>query len=74
MNLISQEFGDGSVELTFADAPDENDATRLLIARIPFEVQPNKSVSWNRFWAMSQLHDQLGELVRAEREIMERGR
>ena len=71
MKLISQEYGLNSVELTFADNAEADDAETLLFARLPFEVQETKSVAWNRYWALQRLHDELGKLVADERSNME---
>jgi hypothetical protein len=74
MKLLSHEYGQHSVELTFADADDESEAKTVLIARIPYEAKHTKSLVYNRYWALNALHDKLGELLRAERELMESGR
>jgi len=71
MKLISTEFGENSIELLYADNPDTDAASTLLVVRLPKTPDPKKSLAWNRFFALSDLHEKVRELANIEREISE---
>jgi len=71
MKLVSTDIREGSIELTYADNPDLDDAERLLIVRLPREVDQSKSLAWNRYWALTDLQELVTEQIKVERNVSE---
>lgn len=72
MKLLSTEIGENSVELTYADNPELDAASRLLIVRQPFDGDPYKSVAWNQLRVMSALAQWADEERRRIRDEIEK--
>ena len=71
MKLLSTEFGQNSVEMTFADDADLEAAATFLVARFPKACDHSKSLAWNRYWALSQLQESLAVILEDERKLMQ---
>jgi hypothetical protein len=71
MELLSTKIVGGSIELTFADDPQTDAATKLLQARLPREVDPTKSIAWHRYWFLREVRDELDAMIEQERKIAE---
>jgi hypothetical protein len=71
MKLLSTEVGETSIELLYADNQNTDDASKLLIVRLPRQAEHNKSLAYNRYWALSDLRDFIGEQMEIERKTSE---
>jgi len=60
MKLLSTDIDETTVEMTFADNVQLDDAAKLLIVRMPFEENEMKSVAWHRLRTLSQARDFIG--------------
>jgi hypothetical protein len=67
VKLLSTLIAENSVELTYADNPELEEAATLLILRLPKESTDDKSLRWNRYWALNQLREMLDELMADDR-------
>lgn len=57
----STEIQENTVELTFSDAAQTDDASTLLIVRTPFEADEGRSLASFRLQALRQARDIIGE-------------
>jgi hypothetical protein len=71
VKLLSTEIGENWIELTYADNPNTDDASRLLVVRLPRKVDQARSLAWNRHWALTELREFIGEQIEADRRISE---
>jgi hypothetical protein len=71
MQLLSTKLIGDSIELTFADDPQTDAATKLLQARLPKAIDPTKSIGWHRYWFLRELRDELDGLIEAEAKAVE---
>ena len=71
MKLLSTEFGEKSIELLYADNPDTDAASTLLLVRLPKEVDHSKPLAWHRFHALGDLQELIRGLRSADRDTLE---
>ena len=71
MKLLSTEVAEKSVELTYADNEQLDDASKLLIVRLPREFEQNKSLAYNRYWTLRELREFIDEQIELERKTSE---
>ena len=74
MKLISTEIGENWIELTYSDNADLEDAASFLVARVPMEPHPGKSVALNRYVALKKLLDFIRDQKEADEDISNRTR
>jgi len=71
VKLISTEIGESGLELTYADNPELDDASSLLIVRMPRDIESDKSLAYTRFWALNDLREFINEQIEIERKTSE---
>lgn len=71
MKLLSTVIAENSVERTYADNTELDDASTLLIVRMPKEVENAKSLAFHRYWALSDLRQFIDEQMTHERKASE---
>jgi hypothetical protein len=69
MKLISTDFGEKSIELLYADNPDTDAASKLLVVRLPREIDQAKSLAFHRYWSLRDLRDFIDEQIEHEQKI-----
>lgn len=69
MKLISTEIGENWIELTYSDNADLEAAASFVVARVPTEIHPGKSVALNRYVALNALQKFFREQMEADEAI-----
>ena len=69
MKLLSIEFGERGVELICADNANLDEASTVVTARLPMDPQEDKSLAWNRYFALQQLQTLLTQQIDLQRNI-----
>ena len=57
MKLLSTEIGENSIELVYADNPNADDATQLVVVRMPIEGDELNTLAYARATALQQAFD-----------------
>ena len=71
MKLFDTQFGQKTVELTYADNPQLDDALTLVIVRMPLEDTETKSLAWHRLRTLSQARDVIGAEMQRLKSIID---